>query len=354
MQHFLNQNAQAKGRKKSQKNLRKNSFKNSFTNSFKSLFKLSKQKQNKTSKTAIKNHQDLKTYKMKKSSKFSNLLKKIPVHPSFVLLIAWFVAMADFKGFLMFVCVVLAHELGHYFVARKQGYKLDSFFLAPYGVSLNYKEASFDSGDEIKIALAGPLVNIVFSIFAIALFWIFPSTYSFTITFVEQSLALGLFNLLPCYPLDGGRVLAGFLSQKMPRTKAIKIVVGLNLVFSSLMIIIFFIMCFINFNPTFALAGCFLLLGVIQTKFESKYKLMALLKKKTKNFSHPISFAVNSNVTLGQLIKHIEVNKFTIFYCLFEDGKTKIIDEKIALALTLEYPLSMTLAEIYSSSQDKA
>ena len=278
------------------------------------------------------------------------------LHPSFFLLIFWFGINGDFQGLLMFIVVVLFHEFGHYFVAKRLGYKLDSFFLAPYGVSLNYKEANFDSSDELKIAFAGPLVNFVFATIGIAFFWIFPVTYSFTLTFVEQSLILGLFNLLPCYPLDGGRMLAGLLGTKMPRAKAMKIVVGLNFVFSGILFLLFVITCFINFNPTFALACCFLLMGVVQTKFEGRYKLMALLKKKTKDFSKPISLAVNSSVTIGQMLKHIEVNKFTIFYCLFEDGKTKIIDEKILLKLSLDYPLSMTLDEIFALklSSDKA
>ena len=276
--------------------------------------------------------------------------KYLPIHPSFLLLILWFTINQNLQGFLMFVMVVLAHELGHYVVAKRLGYKLDSFFLAPYGVSLNYKEANFDSTDEIKIAIAGPIVNIVIAICGVALFWIFPVTYSYSIEIVKQSLILGLFNLLPCYPLDGGRIFAGMLSGHMPRVKAIKIVVMFNFIFSGLIFIMFVISCFINFNPTFALACCFLLCGVIQTKYEGRYKLMALLKKKTKDFSKPLTFAVNSSVTIGELLKHIEFNKFTIFYCLFKDGKTKILDEKIVFELSLVYPLSATLDEIYGAS----
>ena len=274
-------------------------------------------------------------------------IKYFPIHPSFLLLFLWFVINQNLQEFLLFVLVVLTHELGHYLVAKRSGYKLDSFFLAPYGVSLNYKEANFDSFDEIKIALAGPVVNIFIAILGVALFWIFPVTYSYSIEIVKQSLILGLFNLLPCYPLDGGRILAGILSGHMPRVKAIKIVVLFNFIFSGMIFIMFVISCFVNFNPTFALACCFLLCGVIQTKYEGRYKLMALLKKKTKNFSKPLTLAVNSSATLGEMLKHIEVNKFTIFYCLFKDGKTKILDEKIVLELSLVYPLSATLDEIY-------
>ena len=164
-------------------------------------------------------------------------IKYFPIHPSFLLLFLWFVINQNLQEFLLFVLVVLTHELGHYLVAKRSGYKLDSFFLAPYGVSLNYKEANFDSFDEIKIALAGPVVNIFIAIFGVALFWIFPVTYSYSIEIVKQSLILGLFNLLPCYPLDGGRILAGILSGHMPRVKAIKIVVLFNFIFSGLIFI---------------------------------------------------------------------------------------------------------------------
>ena len=92
-----------------------------------------------------------------------SLKKKLPIHPSFLLLFGWFVLTGDLAGFFIFVGVVITHELGLYFVEKKLGYRLDSFFLAPYGVSLNYTESVFEAGDEVKIALAGPLVNFSLS-----------------------------------------------------------------------------------------------------------------------------------------------------------------------------------------------
>lgn len=280
-----------------------------------------------------------------------SIKKKLPIHPSFILLFLWFVITQNFSAFFIFVTVVMSHELGHYVVAKKCGYKLDSFFLAPYGVSLNYKEKAFEPNDEIKIALAGPFVNIFLAIVAIAVWWIFPSIYGFTSTFVKQSVLLGLTNLLPCYPLDGGRILVGALSIKNERKKSIKIVVLLNYLFSLFTLILFIVSCFINFNPTFALLSCFLIGGVIQTKFESKYRLASVYKKRTKDFSKPISFVVNSSVTLGEMIKHIEENKFTIFYCIFENGKTRIIDEKALLILSIKYPYTATMNEIYNTKK---
>ena len=126
---------------------------------------------------------------------------------------------------------MLSHEFGHYWVAKKCGYRLNSFYIAPYGVNLNYKEKSFESKDEVCIAVAGPFVNIFLSLVIISIWWIFPAIYNYTNVIVEQSLMLGLFNLLPCYPLDGGRILIGILSQKIERRKAVKISYVFNFLF---------------------------------------------------------------------------------------------------------------------------
>ena len=87
--------------------------------------------------------------------------KKFPLHPTFLLLFLWFIFTKNFSSFLLFFIVVIIHEFGHFIVAKKCGYKLDSFIIAPYGVNLNYKERAFDSKDEILIACAGPFINII-------------------------------------------------------------------------------------------------------------------------------------------------------------------------------------------------
>lgn len=264
-------------------------------------------------------------------------------HPTLFLLIAWFVAINPL-GLVNFVFVILSHELGHYYVAKKLGYKLDSFCLAPYGVSLNYRESVFDPRDEVLIALAGPLVNIFLAAFVVCFWWLTPEIYGATYQFVFQSVLLGLFNLLPAYPLDGGRIFVGFVSEKMPRKRAVKIIVIANLIFSACFLSLFVISCFTNFNPTFALASIFMLGGVIQSRFESKYQVMNVFKKKIKNYSRPINLVVEETVTLGQLIKHIQPNKFTVFFVVGK--RTRVVDERLVLDLSLMFPYSMEIGEI--------
>lgn len=279
-------------------------------------------------------------------AKLKIILKSI--HPTFILLFLWFIFNHNISSFLTFFFVVLSHELGHYFMARRLGYKLDSFFIAPYGVSLNYKDKVFESKDEIKIAFAGPCVNFIFSFILVSFWWVIPEIYNFSYEFVFQSLMLGLFNLLPCYPLDGGRIFVGLISQNKPRNYAIKISIVMNIIIASLLLILFFISFFINFNPTLCLCAVMMILSVLDWKSESKYKPISLFKKKTKNFSKPFFITINGNITISQALKHVEVNKFTIFVVILNNSKTKLVDEQTLKILSMKYPINLSFDEIYT------
>lgn len=278
-------------------------------------------------------------------------IKKFPLHPSFLILFLWFIVAKDIFSFVLFISVVLSHEYGHYVIAKKLGYKLDSFFLAPYGACLNYKEKAFEFKDEIKIALAGPLVNILLCFVTMSLWWVLPEIYNYTHTFVSQSFMLAIFNLLPCYPLDGGRVFVGLVSLFKSRKTAIKIIQICNIVVSVLLLVSFIITCFVDFNPTFCLCGCFLLFGVFESKNESKYQPAFLYKKKTKNYSKPFLICLNGNVALVDALKRIESNRFTIFVVILSNGSTRFIDEQKLKNLILKFPTTSSFDEILIRSK---
>lgn len=280
-------------------------------------------------------------------------LKKFPIHPSFFLLFLWFLINNNLFSFISFTFVVLCHEFGHFLVSKKLGYKLNYFCITPYGVNLNYKEKFFDGEDEIKIAFAGPLASFILSIFLLACWWICPVVYNFTNQMAMQSFLLGIFNLLPCYPLDGGRVFCEFLSKQMQRKKAVKITMILNYFFSSILFILFVVSCFYNFNPTFLLSSVFLILGNIDIMQESKYSPIYLFDKKIKNFSKPNFVFVSSNLSLAELLKHIEIKRFTVFIVNFDNSKIKYIDENLVKKLSTKFSLKKNLNEILMFKQDK-
>ena len=270
---------------------------------------------------------------------------KFFIHPSFILLVLWFVIFFSIYDFLMFIGVVLSHELGHALVAKKLGYKLDSFFIAPYGVKLNYKDKCFDSKDELKIALAGPLVNLILAVLAVSLWWIAPVTYIYLDDFVLQSLMLCLVNLLPCYPLDGGRIFVSLTSEKMSRKKAIKFSRLLNYIFSTILFIIFITTSFYNFNPSTCLFAVFLVIESFDSKFVSHY-ISVLFKRRIKNFSKVCMFCVDDNVTIASLLKHIEPNKHTLFAVSRQGKRTHLIDEEDVKVIAIKYPLTKRIKDV--------
>lgn len=126
---------------------------------------------------------------------------------------------------------VLIHELAHAIEAKKLGYKTDYIFIDVfYGGALIDSKYQYNNLHAIKIAAAGPLSNIILSsiTFSIMLFTkqyeslIFLNEY--LSTFMTINFILGFSNLLPIYPLDGGRISKGLLNIFSDnRTKARKI-----------------------------------------------------------------------------------------------------------------------------------
>ena len=92
----------------------------------------------------------------------------------------------------------------------------------PYGAALIGEFEDADWRDECLIAAAGPLLNVILLIFCIALWWIEPKTYFFTENFAYACLSIAAVNLLPVYPLDGGRIVLALLSRKHNRVAAYK------------------------------------------------------------------------------------------------------------------------------------
>ncbi len=120
------------------------------------------------------------------------------------------IASAFTGDLLLFVAAVLAaleHECAHLIAARRYGYVLDRLVLMPYGAVLSGDLAGMTKREEIVVSVAGPLCNGGTALFFVALWWLFPETYPYTETAASISFSLFLVNLLPAFPLDGGRIL---------------------------------------------------------------------------------------------------------------------------------------------------
>ncbi len=190
---------------------------------------------------------------------------KVQIHWTFWLLFI-FVAVMVFAGdgglddlfwYLLFVCAlffcVILHEFGHALTAKKYGVKTRSITLLPIGGVASLEELPDEPKEEFFIAIAGPLVNVVL---AFLLYLIVPldeflsqdpealeeqlatiTAGNFLFYLLMMNIALVLFNMLPAFPMDGGRIFRALLSMKFGRIQATKVASGLG----KLMALIFFV-----------------------------------------------------------------------------------------------------------------
>lgn len=154
-------------------------------------------------------------------------LRLFRVHPLFLLVGIWYSFTGELFLFLMSAIVAIQHECAHAFAAAKLGYKLNRIVLMPFGAIIDGDMSGISFKDELFVALCGPLCNVCTAIFFIALWWLKPTMYAFTDTACYASLSIAFINLLPAYPLDGGRILKSalcraFLKSQLEEGKAVK------------------------------------------------------------------------------------------------------------------------------------
>lgn len=145
---------------------------------------------------------------------------KIRVHWLFLILP---LLIAQFDGgliyFFMLCSVVLLHELGHSLVAQRFGIRVLDITFWPLGGMARMSQIPEDTKTETLIAIAGPAVNFVLA--PLGLIALFAADAvgatvlgEYCAAFIVINLLLGSFNLIPAFPMDGGRVLRAFLGRK--------------------------------------------------------------------------------------------------------------------------------------------
>lgn len=169
----------------------------------------------------------------------------IYVHATFFILVVWIsiiywaightlAAVVEGIGFVLalFTCVVL-HEFGHALTARRYGITTEKITLLPIGGVASLEKMPDDPREEILVALAGPAVNVLIAL----LIWLWLSVSNTWLPWEELSInngsfmqrlmlinvMLGVFNMLPAFPMDGGRVLRALLAMRMDHNRATQV-----------------------------------------------------------------------------------------------------------------------------------
>jgi Zn-dependent protease len=226
---------------------------------------------------------------MKWSTKIAKLAGiDIYIHFTFFLLLAWIALVYYNQGqslaaasagvafiLVIFSCVVM-HELGHALTARRYGIKTRDIILLPIGGVARLERMPDKPAQELWVALAGPAVNVAIALLLAGFLYV---TNSFTpigqltnatASFAERVMAVNIFliifNMIPAFPMDGGRVLRALLAMRLPYAKATQYAATLGQG-----IAILFGVFGLFFNPLLLLIALFVWIGAAQ---ESKLTQM--------------------------------------------------------------------------------
>lgn len=286
----------------------------------------------------------MKTFQ-KRSASFASQAK-FAIHPVSIAIWFWMFFMLGILQACLYILAIVLHELGHFFMAKKLGYACQRFSLSPYGVELSYLKQNFERTDEIKIALAGPVANLISAFLVVGLWWIFPASYFYTESFVVASVVLALFNLLPAYPMDGGRVFICTAEHFFDRKLAKKITMCVNGVLCVLFFVLFVVFCFVNFNPTYLCIAFFMFAGVLDLKHNSKIEKFNVFCKRQINFAKPCVFIVYPDASLNSMLAKLSTSKTCVFCLVLQNGKILWLSEKTVINFSSNFGLESKLQDI--------
>ena len=240
---------------------------------------------------------------------------KISIHPLFFGVIIFCAFFGGLPVTLIFVMTALLHECGHIFCAEKMGFKCEKIKIMPYGAAAVCELEGIRTGDEIKLALAGPAVNAAFCVALAGLWWFFPDTYAYTDTLMQANLSMLVVNLLPAYPLDGARVARCLLTKLFGERAAIITLKVIAAVVAGTFIALFFAF---GYNLTLLFFALFLLCSAIE-KAPKAVRINFSSGNKLKRGLEVKYVLCDGSVTYKDAIKKLEDKRYLVLQ-LYDNG----------------------------------
>jgi len=314
---------------------------------------------------------------------------KIIVHWTFFFLILWVVFDELKRGgttesilfnvafvLAIFFCVVL-HELGHALTAKRFGINTEKITLLPIGGMASLDKIPESPKQELLVVIAGPLVNVFI---AVLLYLIAPIQELVNINFTENietfsdftlqnfllylfivNVGLVIFNIIPAFPMDGGRILRALLAMKIDRVKATQIASSIG----QFMALVFLLVGLL-FNPFLVFIALFIFLGAYG---ENQMVLhLSMLKGHTVEDAMMVNITIfkpedSIDLVVDKIISSTETNFVVVkdssiigllyHQDIIENSNKNILVKDIMVTNFKVLDIDDDLKEVYSSIQSK-
>jgi Zn-dependent protease/CBS domain-containing protein len=283
------------------------------------------------------------------------------IHVTFFLLLFFiFISVLPQQGFqralfaMLFICAVFAcvliHEIGHSLIARRFGKETKSIILLPIGGVATMEEMPEKPVQEIVMSIIGPFINlaiagILYLLIGRKVGITMPNLYPESATIflsglIGVNIMLAVFNLIPAFPMDGGRVLRGILATKMDYVNATSIAV-----FVGQAIALVFMFFGIFFNWWLALIGLFLYIGAGSEKHQVLLK--SLLRQVPVSEVMTTEFhTLGPDETLRDALEHFHHGCQDDFPVIGEAGVVGVLTRHHILSSIHEKGLDVPVSEI--------
>lgn len=268
---------------------------------------------------------------------------KFRIHLLFWGVIGLSVATGHFLEVLTLFVIVLIHELGHVAVAKELGWTVKEVQLLPFGGVATMEDAyAADPIDEIVVALAGPFLNVVMMAVSYLFWYTGVWTEEWARFFLISNLTVAGFNLLPIWPLDGGRILQAILCYFMPYRKA----AILSLTGSTLLAGVMVGLSGLDLKINLLVIGIYLLAVNIQAFLRFPYQFFRFLMEKyvrQPDESAVYALSVHPEETVLEVSHKLRRGSSHLFYV---QGAGLLGEEQLLYALLFEQKHNATVGQL--------
>jgi len=249
---------------------------------------------------------------------------RIKIHPLFLIFGAFLMLIGSGYLFLAYILAAVLHEFAHAVAASFYGIRSENITLYPFGAVMFGQYGKLKPSQETIVALAGPVFNLIVSVVFTAMWWLAPVLYAYTDVFVIVNVSMAVFNLLPVYPLDGGRVFASLLKLKTGEVKALKTVRFLGYFAAGFFMLFYICTVFTKINYSFIAVSFFMLTALFDK--ENRGRTSGIFSPPSANYKYGVevrTLKADGDLTLLQLFRLMSPQYYYIIDVVSEGKSVK-------------------------------
>ena len=286
---------------------------------------------------------------------------RIRVHPVFLPALILAAALGFIREFLLLLAAVTIHEMTHVLVGLIFRARVSEIVITPLGEAAVLKGLDrIAPWARAAVILAGPLINLVIGITGVCLTGeagaAMPASGMGWGYFFSANIALGLFNMLPSFPLDGGRLCQLILGNTIGVARANRLVCRISRVIAGFLIAVGLLqMLLFDFNMSLYLAGVYIIKNLTNEQLKLSFDFFCYFSpgRRAAQRVVPIKFfAVTPFMRTADLIDCLRWDTYSVFNVYFKNGDVSSFTENDLMAYIRDNGLTGRAGEIVITAED--